>query len=124
VVFDRRHAVEVAKAILAKAGRDDLEIVKVSEITVVGREGNVMTVPAGDLEKIDAISREMRADDRHRKDPKAAERKRRQREKQRQRDGVTEAVTERDAERDSVTTAPASPDELDFQGGAHQALTH
>jgi hypothetical protein len=121
VYFHPRYAVDVAKAILEKAGRDDLEIVKVSEITVVGREGNVMTVPAGELEKIDAISRDMRAEERRRRtDPKAAERKRRQRERQRQRDSVT-AVTQRD--RDTVT-APLIP-EFDLQnGGPTKALAN
>jgi hypothetical protein len=96
--------------------------VKVSEITVVGREGNVMTVPASDLEKIDAISRDMRAE--RCKDKTAAERQRRLREKkQRQRDGVTDGVTQRDTERDTVT-APLIP-EFDLQnGGPQTALTN
>jgi hypothetical protein len=147
VYFDRCYAVQIAKAILREAGRTDLEIVKVSEITVVGREGNVMTVPAEDLDKIDAISRDMRAEERRRrtkvaevvdsdqtadtKDRTAAERQRRRRQKQRQRDSVTEAVTgrdnhrdaDRDIDADTVTTAPALP-ELDLHGGESTARTH
>jgi hypothetical protein len=64
-----------------------------------------------------------------RKRKAAAERQRRRREKQRQRDShggshTTDEPNSRDIDDGRVTTAPASPEELDFQGGEHQALTH
>jgi hypothetical protein len=129
IYFHSRYALALAKAILSKAGLDDLAIVHVSQLRIQNGGGELLQ-PFPNRATVDAVDRAGDAhelgDDRDegpeaKKDRTAAQRQRRRREKQRQRDGVTEAVTEavteRDTDRDTVTTAPAFPDELDFQGG-------
>jgi hypothetical protein len=130
IFFHPSHALALTRAILEKAGLD-MEIVPLTSLLVQNREGVLLRpFPNQDvIDKLDKVKNAGRDDDQddedsvERKRKAAAERQRRRREKQRERDGVTEAVTERDADRDSVTTAPALPDELDFQG-EQQARTH
>jgi hypothetical protein len=107
VYLDRRFAVDIAKAILEKAGRDDLEIVPVSQVRVLAGD-------AGDL-----VSDSDKTAD-AKPDRTAAERQRRHRgKKQREREGVTEGVTQRD-----TVTAPLIP-EFDLQnGGPAKALAN
>ena len=112
----REHALTVCKTILREAGLHHYMIVPVSEMELVGREGNRMVIPADELEKLDCISEEMLEErDEGRparvrpapspaqsrpRDTTAADRKRRQRQKERQdRSDVTADVT-----RDTVTS--------------------
>jgi hypothetical protein len=124
----RENVLTVCTTMLREAGLHHYSIVHASAISIVGRDGNEMKIPASELERIDRISHDMRADERRpRKDPKGAERKRRQRAKQRDTADVT-PVTCRDivTDRDTITTAPRLPAELDLlqNGGTKQpALT-
>jgi hypothetical protein len=137
IVFHKRHALDLVKAILSKAGLDDLAIVHVSQLRIQNGGGELLqTFP--DRATVDAVDSAGADDDlvadsdelteTKRTDKTAAERQRRRREKLKERDNHGEShadkANERDADDSRVTTAPASPDELDFQGGAHQALTH
>jgi hypothetical protein len=136
IIFHPSHALTLAKAILEKAGLEDLVIVHVSHLATQ-KAGEEVLAAFPDQDTIDKVEHAGRAadvegghdrGDHHdqnetKKDKTAAERKRRQREKQRQRDRVTEAVTHRDIERDTVTKAPRCP-ELDLNGGQNKALAH
>jgi hypothetical protein len=131
IFFHPSHALTLAKAILEKAGLNDLVIVHVNHLGTQNGGGEVLA-PSPDQDTIVRNAGRVAdpVDDSDqpaetKKDKTAAERKRRQREKQRQRDchAGTEAMSRRDIDRDTVTvTAPSL--ELDLQGGAHQALTH
>lgn len=137
----RENVPGLCKAMLSEAGLHRWMIVEVEEIDLVGREGNAMTIPADDLEKLDHIAEEMRIeriDGRPkptrpstapppartmRRDPKAAERKRRQRQKEREALKVTPSrMVTGVTERESVT--PRLPAELDLlqRGGAKQPV--
>jgi hypothetical protein len=139
VVFHRRDAQRVAEAILQKAGLD-MAIVPLTSLMVKNREG-VLLRPFPNQDVIDKLKEvenagraadlvdasDERDDDQDDEDP--AERKRKaaaERQRRRRDHGESHAdkANERDADDGRVTTAPASTDEFDFQGGAHQALTH
>jgi hypothetical protein len=152
--FDIRleNVLGVCKAMLREAGLHQFMIVPVSEIEIVGTEGNRMVIPAAELEKLDRIAEVGRQQRNERRaartrpmparpaqpqprDPKATERKRRQRQKEREAEKVTPSrivtgVTERDTMTESVTDrrivtmAPRLPAELDLlqHGGAKQPV--
>jgi hypothetical protein len=129
IFFHPSHALALVKAILSKAGLDDLAIVHVSQLRVQNGGGELLQ-PFPDQATVDAVDRagdaadldDDQGEDRGgRKRKAAAERQRRRREKQRQRDSHG---SERDigaAERDVTPIVP----ELDFQnGGPLKALTN
>lgn len=102
------HALTVCKAILREAGLHGFMIVPVSEIEVVGKEGNRMVIPADVLEKLDRITEEGRDEDAsHRNGNRNALRQKRYREKK-QRNVVTRDDNE-SATPDTIETVADDP---------------
>jgi hypothetical protein len=126
IFFHPSHAVALVKAILSKAGRDDLTIVHVSQLRVQNGGGELLQ-PFPNRATVDAVDR---AGDAHelgddqdeepeaKKDRTAAERQRRRRQKLKQRDVTGQ---EQSSERDVTPLVP----ELDLQnGGPQKALAN
>jgi hypothetical protein len=113
---DIRHenVLAICRALLREAGLHRFMIIEVDEIGLVGRDGNTMHIPAGDLEKLDRIAEEMRQErnkgrpvrarppQTQPRDPTAALRKQRQRQRQRE-NSARDTVTDRDT---VTVTAP------------------